>query len=365
MSFRNYKEKIDEGDTVILYISNNVYAIEVKPEIKNKKGEMIENVYQTPYGALKIRSLIGTDYGSRVDLPKGWAHVLQPNPELWSLTLPHRTQIIYTPDISMILMQLDLVPGSVVVEAGTGSGSLTHALIRRVRPHGHVYTFDFHEHRTNVARDEFKEHGLEDFVTKKHKASYTLCGLPEALPTLFCGIQHRDVLADGFGAEINGKVDAVFLDLPRPWDGISHAISAFKQQGLVLFRHETPTAGFRPPPKIATMITVLTRIQNTPQIIILPILGACLTSHNNTSVRFNGRHATNQLPRGVMSSSAAWGRNALRLLTSQTLIIYQSKRPLKGITAWRGNKSNKLNRIGNYRRQCVRESGRRRTQPAN
>ncbi|XP_013165901.1 PREDICTED: tRNA (adenine(58)-N(1))-methyltransferase catalytic subunit TRMT61A [Papilio xuthus] len=209
MSFRNYKEKIDEGDTVILYISNNVYAIEVKPEIKNKKGEMIENVYQTPYGALKIRSLIGTDYGSRVDLPKGWAHVLQPNPELWSLTLPHRTQIIYTPDISMILMQLDLVPGSVVVEAGTGSGSLTHALIRRVRPHGHVFTFDFHEHRTNVARDEFKEHGLEDFVT----------------------IQHRDVLADGFGPDINGKVDAVFLDLPRPWDGISHAISAFKQQG--------------------------------------------------------------------------------------------------------------------------------------
>lgn len=46
---------------------------------------------------------------------------------------------------------------------------------------------------------------------------------------------------------------------------------------------------------------------------MLPILGACLTSHNNTSARFNGRHATNQLARGVMSSSAAWGRNALRL----------------------------------------------------
>ncbi|KPJ17931.1 tRNA (adenine-N(1)-)-methyltransferase catalytic subunit TRM61 [Papilio machaon] len=178
MSFRNYKEKIDEGDTVILYISNNVYAIEVKPEIKNKKGDMIENVYQTPYGALKVRSLIGTDYGSRVDLPKGWAHVLQPNPELWSLTLPHRTQIIYTPDISMILMQLDLVPGSVVVEAGTGSGSLTHA------------------YKT----------------------------------TQLTPVQHRDVLADGFGAELNGKVDAVFLDLPRPWDGISHAISTLKEQ---------------------------------------------------------------------------------------------------------------------------------------
>lgn len=48
---------------------------------------------------------------------------------------------------------------------GTGSGSLTHALIRRVRPHGHVYTFDFHDHRAKVAQEEFEAHGLADFVT--------------------------------------------------------------------------------------------------------------------------------------------------------------------------------------------------------
>ncbi|CAH2054637.1 unnamed protein product, partial [Iphiclides podalirius] len=209
MSFRNYKEKIDEGDTVILYLSNNLYALEVTPEIKNKRGDLVENVYQTPFGALKVRNLIGADYGSRVELSKGWGHILQPTPELWSQTLPHRTQIIYTPDISMILLQLDLVPGSIVIEAGTGSGSLTHALIRRVRPHGHVYTFDFHEHRANVAREEFQEHGLADFVTT----------------------QHRDVLEDGFGADLNGKADAVFLDLPRPWDGVIHAVAAMKAQG--------------------------------------------------------------------------------------------------------------------------------------
>ncbi|CAH1635993.1 unnamed protein product [Spodoptera littoralis] len=165
MSFRNYKDKIEEGDTAILYLSNNLYAIDVRPEMKNKKGEIVENVYQTPFGALKVRTLIGANYGSRVELSKGWGHVIQPTPELWSLTLPHRTQIIYTPDISMILLQLDLVPGSIVIEAGTGSGSLTHALIRRVRPHGHVHTFDFHEHRSKVAQEEFQEHGIGDFVT--------------------------------------------------------------------------------------------------------------------------------------------------------------------------------------------------------
>ncbi|XP_075984995.1 tRNA methyltransferase 61 [Anticarsia gemmatalis] len=209
MSFRNYKEKIDVGDTVILYLSNSLYAIDVQREIKNKKGEMVDNVFQTPFGALKVRTLIGAEYGSRVELSKGWGHVLQPTPELWSLTLPHRTQIIYTPDISMIMLQLDLVPGSVVIEAGTGSGSLTHALIRRVRPHGHVHTFDFHEQRSKLAQEEFEAHGLGDYVTAKH----------------------RDVLADGFDESLKGKADAVFLDLPSPWIGVPHALAAIKDEG--------------------------------------------------------------------------------------------------------------------------------------
>ncbi|KAL4717310.1 hypothetical protein ACJJTC_017197 [Scirpophaga incertulas] len=209
MSFGNYKDKIDEGDTVILYLSNTLYAIEVQREIKNKKGDMVEYVFQTQFGALKVKNLIGVKYGSRVELSKGWGHVLQPTPELWSLTLPHRTQIIYTPDISMILLQLDLVPGSIVIEAGTGSGSLTHALIRRIKPHGHVYTFDFHEFRANTAKEEFESHGISKFVTA----------------------QHRDVLADGFGEDLIAKADAVFLDLPSPWLGVPHAITCTKDQG--------------------------------------------------------------------------------------------------------------------------------------
>ncbi|GBP42399.1 tRNA (adenine(58)-N(1))-methyltransferase catalytic subunit TRMT61A [Eumeta japonica] len=167
---------------------------------------MVENVYQTPFGALKVRNLIGLQYGTRVELSKGWGHILQPTPELWSLTLPHRTQIIYTPDISMILLQLDLIPGSIIIEAGTGSGSLTHALIRRVRPHGHVYTFDFHEHRAKIAEEEFKSHGIDDFVT----------------------VSHRDVCNLGFGEDLNNKADAVFLDLPSPWRGVPHAVKALK-----------------------------------------------------------------------------------------------------------------------------------------
>lgn len=120
MSFKKNKDLIEVGDIITLYLNpNNMHQIEVKDKIKNRKGELVDYVFQTTYGALKVISLVGTRYGSKVDLSKGWAYVLQPTPELWTLTLPHRTQIIYTPDISMIVYLLDLAPGSVVIETGS------------------------------------------------------------------------------------------------------------------------------------------------------------------------------------------------------------------------------------------------------
>ena len=37
----------------------------------------------------------------------------------------------------------------------------------------------------------------------------------------------RDVCADGFGLE--AEADAVFLDLPHPWDAVPHAKRALKK----------------------------------------------------------------------------------------------------------------------------------------
>lgn len=210
MSFDKFKEKVEEGDDVILYLTvNQVYAVIAKPKSISKKGAVVDNVFQTPYGALKCGDLIGKYYGSKISLTKGWGYILQPTPELWTLTLPHRTQIIYTPDISMIILQLEITPGSLVIESGTGSGSLSHALIRAVKPHGHLFTFDFHESRVNTARDEFRSHGLESYVT----------------------IHHRDVCAEGFGPDLDGRADAVFLDLPHPWLAIPHAVKSLKMAG--------------------------------------------------------------------------------------------------------------------------------------
>jgi len=119
MSFNRYKDIIEEGDTVILYINPQaMYAIQARSIMENRRGEKVENVMQTKYGALKISSLFGKRFGTKVNLSNGWAYVLYPTPELWTQTLPHRTQIIYTPDISLIMFMLELKPGSIVIESG-------------------------------------------------------------------------------------------------------------------------------------------------------------------------------------------------------------------------------------------------------
>lgn len=115
---------------------------------------------------------------------------------------------------------LHLKPGSIVVESGTGSGSFTHSLARTVFPDGHVFTFEFHHERFQAAKQEFEEHNLSPFVT----------------------ITHADVIANGFRLQSNTenvqndtlsvKADAVFLDLPKPWEAITHAKQVLQHKSV-------------------------------------------------------------------------------------------------------------------------------------
>ena len=80
------------------------------------------------YGVYRHSDLIGVPYGSKIGSRngKGFIHVLRPTPELWTLALPHRTQILYLADIAFVSSWLNIKPGSRVIEAGTFP-SPTHA----------------------------------------------------------------------------------------------------------------------------------------------------------------------------------------------------------------------------------------------
>lgn len=109
MSFAKYKDLIEYGDTVIIYMGfDNMLQFRVE---KNA-------VHQTKFGAVKHDSLVGRRFGCKLSCSRGYVYVLHPTPELWTINLPHRTQILYSTDISMITAQLDLKPGNIVIEAG-------------------------------------------------------------------------------------------------------------------------------------------------------------------------------------------------------------------------------------------------------
>jgi tRNA (adenine57-N1/adenine58-N1)-methyltransferase len=82
----------------------------------------------------------------------GYVYLLRPTPELWTLSLPHRTQILYMTDIAYIIMRLGIRVGGKVLEAGTGSGSMTHSLSRAVGKKGHVGSYEYHAPRCEKAK---------------------------------------------------------------------------------------------------------------------------------------------------------------------------------------------------------------------
>ncbi|KAL8635346.1 MAG: hypothetical protein Q9228_007151 [Teloschistes exilis] len=168
----------------------------------------------------------------------GFCHLLPPTPEVWTASLPHRTQVVYTPDYSYVLQRLRVTPGTSLIEAGAGSGSFTHAAARAVfnghptnetlngrhsvptkpstqnappgQTAGKVWSFEFHEPRMLSLQQEIREHGLEDIVT----------------------ITHRDVYEHGFTLTTTGSpqppinASAIFLDLPAPWLALRHLTRA-------------------------------------------------------------------------------------------------------------------------------------------
>lgn len=117
MSFVGYEELIKEGDTAILSLGHGAMVA-----VRVQRGAQT----QTRHGVLRHSvDLIGRPFGSKVTCGRGgWVYVLHPTPELWTLNLPHRTQILYSTDIALLTMMLELRPGSVVCESGEFSGPL-------------------------------------------------------------------------------------------------------------------------------------------------------------------------------------------------------------------------------------------------
>ncbi|GAM18299.1 hypothetical protein SAMD00019534_014740 [Acytostelium subglobosum LB1] len=206
--FTPSKKTIEEGDRVVVYFNRDRMSL-----VHIKSGQ----TFNSKFGNFHHKRLIGCDYGSKVasEDGTGFMHILRLTPELWSLTLDHRTQILFNLDISAVIFNLEVRNGSKVVESGTGSGSLSTSFARTIAPLGHLYTFEFHGERAKHAQKDFADNGIDKYITVTHR---DVCKLGFQLP------EETDMI---------GHIDAVFLDLPSPWEAIDHAIAVMREGGML------------------------------------------------------------------------------------------------------------------------------------
>jgi tRNA (adenine57-N1/adenine58-N1)-methyltransferase len=162
--------------------------------------------YQTHRGILLHDDLIGQPWGSEVLTHLGKTYyLLQPSLSDVLRDLKRNTQIMYPKDIGFVLVTMGIGPGVHVLEAGTGSGALTIALAWAVGPQGRVTSYDQRPEMQNLARKNLERLGLLDRVTLKQ----------------------RDI-AQGFDEE---NIDALFLDVPNPYDYLLQARQALMPGG--------------------------------------------------------------------------------------------------------------------------------------
>jgi tRNA (adenine57-N1/adenine58-N1)-methyltransferase len=163
--------------------------------------------YHTHRGILSHDELIGKPWGTQVFSHQGAPFfMLQPSLADLLVDLKRSTQIMYPKDIGFILTSMSVGPGQTILEAGTGSGSMTVALAFAIGANGHVITYEKRPEFQNLARKNLVRLGLDTRVQFK-----------------------LGDLAEGI-SETN--VDACFLDVPNPWDYLHQVRNALKPGGF-------------------------------------------------------------------------------------------------------------------------------------
>ena len=199
---------INYGDLVIIYETGD--SIKYFTLEKGKR-------FQNKYGVFLHDDIYGKNYGCKIfDIKerKKYISVLSFVPNIWERCLNKMTQILFNPDISLIMLLLNISQSSIIYESGTGSGCLSvnmSSLLSKGK--GHLYTFEFNKERAEKLKDLFKFLKLDKKIT----------------------ITHRDVIQDGFELEQDSlenpshkKCGSMFIDLPSPWLAINHAKKVLK-----------------------------------------------------------------------------------------------------------------------------------------
>jgi len=165
--------------------------------------------FQYHRGVVEHDDIIGAGEGSFVLASMG-SKLVATRPRLadYTVKMPRGAAVVYPKDTGAIIVWADIAPGSVVLEAGTGSGALTLALLRAVGQPGRVVSV---EQRTDHAA-----------IASKRIVEF-LGDLPENLELRIGDVE------DNFE---DVKPDRVVLDVPEPWHSVGPAVEHMASGGV-------------------------------------------------------------------------------------------------------------------------------------
>jgi len=162
--------------------------------------------FSSHFGNFEHDQIVGMRPGQWIRSHKGRAMLLlRPSTADLMMKVKRQTNIIYPKDAAQLLLRCGIVPGTRVLEVGTGSASLTIAMALAVGPTGRIYTYDVREDLQKRGRSNVVAAGLEDRVEFSLRSS-----------------------GEPFGQT---ELDVAVLDVPTPWLETEAVAKALKLGG--------------------------------------------------------------------------------------------------------------------------------------
>ncbi len=167
------------------------------------KGEDLH----TQFGYVKKEDIKKAKPGTKVKTHKGKELIVYTSKfsDLFE-KIKHGAQTIPIKDVGFIVAETGLQPDWKIVDSGSGTGALCCMLANLV-PKGKVNTYELREDHLKIVKHNIKHLNLKNIEIKQHD--------------IYKGIPKKNL-------------DLITLDLPEPWEVISHAAASLKPGGFLV-----------------------------------------------------------------------------------------------------------------------------------
>jgi tRNA (adenine57-N1/adenine58-N1)-methyltransferase len=133
---------------------------------------------------------------------------LKSDPVFYNEISGRNTQAILPLDSSYIIYSAGILPGSHVLEAGAGTGTLSYSILKAIGTNGKLVTLDLNEKTIKIARANIEK---------------------------FIDANNWDAIAgDIRNYNLPEKYDAAILDIPDPWDAVKNMRTCIKPGGYLI-----------------------------------------------------------------------------------------------------------------------------------